>query len=111
MRRWLYVVVVILVAAAGVLVYLRRERAHPEGAAHPKPEAPLDLEKLRPVYTAGVEAVHRGDGAEAVKKLSSFTFGKRAVEEYRLYYLANGYQLTNDSERARDMLATLWSRN
>src|SRR5262249_8712077 len=82
----------------------------PEAAAHPKPEAPPDLEKLRPAYTAGVDAVHRGDGAEAIRKLASFTFGKRAVEEYRLYYLANGYQLANDSERARDALATLWPR-
>lgn len=76
-----------------------------------KPEAPPDLEKLRPTFDAGLEAMRRGDGAEASKQFSSFTFGKRAVDEYRLYYLANAYQLAGDRVRARLTLAQLWRRH
>ncbi|HET8796203.1 MAG TPA: transglycosylase SLT domain-containing protein, partial [Thermoanaerobaculia bacterium] len=36
--------------------------------------------------------------------------GPRAVEEYRLYYLANGHQLAGDPEAARTTLAALWRR-
>jgi soluble lytic murein transglycosylase-like protein len=76
-----------------------------------KPEAPPDLEKLRPAFTAGLDALRRRDGAEAVKQLASFRFGKRAVDEYRMYYLANAYQLAKDSARARTTLAELLSRH
>jgi soluble lytic murein transglycosylase-like protein len=110
MRRWLYVFIALVVAAGiGVFFYLRQTQTHREIAAPPKPEAPPDLEKLRGAYDAGLDAIHRGDGREAVKQFSSFTFGRRAVDEYRLYYLANGYQMVNDSERARATLATLWA--
>ena len=44
---------------------------------------------------------------EAVKQLSSFHFGRRAVEEYRLFYLASAYQLAKDSGHARTTLAAL----
>jgi soluble lytic murein transglycosylase-like protein/tetratricopeptide (TPR) repeat protein len=76
-----------------------------------KPEAPPDLEKLRPVFAAGLEAFRRGDGGEAVTQLSSFHFGRRAVEEYRLYYLGSALQLSGDLTRARTTLAALWRRN
>src|SRR5207253_4255487 len=59
-------------------------------------KAPPDLEKLRSAFTSGVDALRRGDGAAAVKDLGSFTFGSRAVEEYRLWYLANAHQLDAD---------------
>jgi hypothetical protein len=61
------------------------------------PEAPPDLAKLRPSFDAGLDAILRGDGAEAVSQLSSFTFGKRAVDQYRRYYLANACQLAGDA--------------
>src|SRR5437870_4223719 len=111
-RRWLYILIALALTAAGIgiFVYLRQTQTHREIAAPPKPEAPPDLEKLRGAYDAGLDAIHRGDGREAVRQFSSFTFGKRAVDEYRLYYLANGYQLANDSQRARDVLASLWAR-
>src|SRR5438552_42783 len=111
-RRWLYILISLLLAAAGagIFFYLRQTETHHEIVAAPKPEAPPDLEKLRSSYDSGLEAIHRGDGRDAVKHFSSFTFGRRAVDEYRLYYLANGYQLANDSERARTILATLWAR-
>src|SRR5436190_206402 len=112
MRRiWLSVLIALAIAAGiGVFLYLRQTQTHREIAAAPKPEAPPDLEKLRSSDLSGLDAIHRGDGRDAVKHFSSFTFGRRAVDEYRLYYLANGYQLANDSERARATLATLWAR-
>ncbi|HEX7680558.1 MAG TPA: lytic transglycosylase domain-containing protein [Thermoanaerobaculia bacterium] len=75
------------------------------------PEAPPDLERLRPTFDAGLEALRRGDGAEAIKQFSSFTFGKRAVDQYRLYYLANAFQLAGQRARARATLAQLWRRH
>lgn len=110
MRRWLAIIIIALVlAAAGVAVFFYVHEPEEQTVSH-KPEAPPDLEKLRGVYASGLDAIHRGDGDEAVKNFASFTFGKRAVEEYRLYYLANGYQLTNDRTRARTTLAALWAR-
>jgi soluble lytic murein transglycosylase-like protein len=75
------------------------------------PEAPPDLAKLRPSFDAGLDAIRRGDGAEAVSQLSSFTFGTRAVDQYRLYYLANACQLAGDRARARTTLARLWRQH
>jgi len=110
-RKWLVVpitVVVLGLIAAGIyffvpLPFIRREHAEPA-----KPEAPPDLAKLRDVYTAGLDALQRGDGPDAIKQFSSFRFGSRAVEQYRLYLLANGYQLTGDRKSARVTLAQLW---
>jgi soluble lytic murein transglycosylase-like protein len=112
-RKWIVVVAAVLVPLMGVVAVLRFGRAqahHEEYVVHAKPEAPPDLEKLRPAFTAGLDAIHRRDGAEAVKQLSSFHFGKRAVDEYRMYYLANAYQLAKDGAHARTTLADLLSR-
>lgn len=111
-RKWLVVAIAIPVIAAIVLVtvWVRRPAAHPELMLPPKPEAPPDLEKLRDKFTAGVNAIHRNDGPDAVRHFSSFSFGPRAVEEYRLYYLAMGFQLAGNHPAARTTLATLWSR-
>jgi soluble lytic murein transglycosylase-like protein len=87
-----------------------RKAAHAEPDVVEANEAPPDLEKLRESYAAGVAALQRDDGADAVKHFGSFTFGPRAVEEYRLYYLANGHQLAGDTAAARVTLAKLWRR-
>ncbi|MEA2325751.1 MAG: soluble lytic murein transglycosylase [Thermoanaerobaculia bacterium] len=113
-RGWVVAVAAVLVPLLFVVGVLRfgRARAHQEEyVVHAKPEAPPDLEKLRPAFTAGLDAIQRRDGAEAVKQLSSFHFGKRAVDEYRVYYLANAYQLAKDSARARATLADLLSHH
>ncbi|MEA2328510.1 MAG: soluble lytic murein transglycosylase, partial [Thermoanaerobaculia bacterium] len=113
-RRWVVVVAAVLVPLLGIVAVLRFARARArrvEYVAPSKPEAPPDLEKLRPAFTAGLDAIHRRDGAEAVKQLSSFHFGKRAVDEYRMYYLANAYQLAKDSTHARTTLADLLSHH
>ncbi len=109
-----------LIAVAGLVViglffvaYLTRHsrQVQRQAAVPQKPEAPPDLEKLRSRYIAGVQAIQRNDGTEAVKQLSSFSFRPRAVEEYRLYHLAHGYQLAGLPARARSTLMKLWKRN
>jgi len=112
-KRWLVVSIAVVVALAlvalGIYYFDLLPKAQREKAARAKPEAPPDLAKLRDVYTAGVEALQRGDGPDAVKQLSSFRFGSRAVEQYRLYLLANGHQVAGDRKSARTTLAQLWS--
>src|SRR3954453_15251991 len=113
-RGWVVAVAAVLapvLIVVGVLRVRQTRVSHREFVVPAKPEAPPDLEKLRPAFTAGLDAIHRRDAAEAVKQLSSFHFGKRAVDEYRLYYLANAYQLAGDAGRAGATLAELWSRH
>lgn len=113
-RTWVVAAVVfaLLVAVAATIFYahgVSDRRDERQLAA--KPEAPPDLEKLRDKYTAGVEAIRRNDGPAAVDHLSSFSFGPRAVEDYRLYYLANGQRIAGNATAARQTLARLWNRN
>ena len=115
--RWWLVVVVVVLVTAGVVVTTNRDRLldldgdHEEPDLAAKPEAPADLEKYRETYAAGMAALARGDGADAVRHLSSFTFGSRVVEEYRLHHLASAYTLTGNSQAARVTLARLWRRS
>lgn len=107
---------VVLAGLGGAAYYFSSERVEtPSGedsdAPQGKAQAPPDLQKLREAYTAGVQALQRDDGAEAVRQLSSFDFGSRAVEEYRLYYLANAQELAGDTNAARSTLAQLWRRS
>jgi soluble lytic murein transglycosylase-like protein/TolA-binding protein len=118
-RKWLVILIAVLVLGglAGGIFYWPRLRANHEiaegqdSSAPSKPLAPPDLEKLREPFAAGRAAVDKKDGAEAVKQLSSFDFGSRAVEEYRLYYLANGHQLTGNAAATRATLARLFHRD
>jgi soluble lytic murein transglycosylase len=112
-RGWVIAVSAVLVPVLIVVTVLlvKPHRPNREFVVPAVTEAPPDLEKLRPAFDAGLEALRRGDGAEAVRQFSSFTFGRRAVEEYRLYYLANAIQLTADAARARATLAQLWRRH
>lgn len=113
-RRWVIAVVAVLIsllAVATFLVRTQRPARNREFVVPAKPEAPPDLEKLRPAFAAGLEAFRHGDGGDAVTQLSSFHFGRRAVEEYRLYYLGSALQLSGDLTRARTTLAALWRRN
>jgi Soluble lytic murein transglycosylase and related regulatory proteins (some contain LysM/invasin domains) len=110
-RSWVVAVVIPLVVLIAVMLVRPRKSRSREFVVPAKPEAPPDLEKLRPVFNAGLEAIRRGDGKEAVKQLSSFSFGNRAVSEYRLFYLANACQLAGDQTRARTTLLALWRRH
>jgi len=112
-RRAWWILVAVAVAAmptAVVVTIVLLVPQRPREIVAPKPEAPPDLEKLRSAFTSGVDALRSGDGAAAVKNLGSFTFGSRAVEEYRLWYLANAHQLDADRNAARRTLAGLWER-
>jgi soluble lytic murein transglycosylase-like protein len=112
-RQWIVTAVAVVVAisliVAGV-IYLRPRGRKREAVVAHKPEAPPDLEKLRDQYLAGLQAIRAKDGPKAVSTLAAFTFRKRLVEEYRLYYLARGYELANDHGSARRTLADLWER-
>lgn len=116
-RRRRFFTIVLLLSFLGVLgasfVLLRQKSGQDSDRAEMpmSEEAPPDLQKLRGLYADGLAALQRNDGAEAVRILSSFTFGPRAVEEYRLYYLANGHQLAGNTNAARTTLARLWRRS
>src|SRR5260221_2503214 len=77
----------------------------------PKPVAPPDLAKLRPAFVAGLDAIKNKDGQAAVKQFGSFTFGGRAVEEFRLFYLARANELAGNTREQRVGLAELWARD
>lgn len=113
-RRWLSILLALIVLAGigGALWYYRAPRTakDDEPAVTVKLQAPPDLQKLREPFTQGREALAKKNGAEAVRQLGSFDFGPREVEEYRLYYLASGHQLTNNGGAARATLARLWRR-
>ena len=113
-RHWLIAAFVVLSVIGGLVAVtvMRRvpEATDNEANLPAKPEAPPDLEKLRDKYAAGVAALDRDDGPAAVTQLGSFTFGARAVEEYRLYHLARAYELAKNTGGARVTLARLWRR-
>jgi soluble lytic murein transglycosylase-like protein len=110
-RSVLVAIAVPLVAAfIGAIIYYARRPATTQATVPAKPEAPPDLEKLRDSFAAGVDAIQRQDGPEAVRRLASFRFGPRVVEDYRLYYLASGFQLMGNNVSARRTLAQLWHR-
>jgi soluble lytic murein transglycosylase-like protein len=113
-RRWLLVtVIIVVIAGLGALSwYLLAPHDVQEEAGLPsKPQAPPDLQKLRDTFASGMQALAHDDGAEAVKQFGSFDFGSRQVEEYRLYYLANSYQLAGNGGAARATFAKLWNRS
>ncbi len=110
-RRWLAAIAsLVLLALAGIGVWrYRREHAPPiEHYVPPKPHAPPDLAELRPAFSAGLDAVRHNDGATAIQQLGSFTFGGRAVEEYRLFHLAKAFELAKNAPARRQILAQLW---
>ncbi len=115
-RRWIAAVVVFVLFLGGAVGFWYLSRARPM-VGHPEPdvtmgeEAPRDLQKLREPFASGIEALARNDGADAVRHFSSFDFGSRPVEEYRLYYLGNGHQLAGNAGAARATLARLWRRD
>jgi soluble lytic murein transglycosylase-like protein len=114
-RKWILLAaglpVVIGLLIAGGYLLLRAEKQRAEIDEPAKPEAPPDLEKLREPFISGIQAVQRGDGRDAIRHLSSFDFGPRVVEEYRLYYLSRAQQLDGNIADARRTLARLVARS
>jgi len=113
-RRWFLVSTALVVAAAliglGIWYWFPRPSKSEEAHVAAKPEAPPDLAKLRDRFIAALGAIRHADGAAAVKELQSFNFGSRAVEEYRLYYLAQAHSLTKRDDLARVVYAKLIAR-
>lgn len=113
-RKWLIVAAIALPAVAAAviaIVFLVRRASGPrERYVRIAPEAPPDLEKLRAPFAAALDALHNNDTDTAVRRLTSFTFGPRAVEEYRLYYLATAYQQDGNIAAARRTFNDLWTR-
>jgi soluble lytic murein transglycosylase len=116
-RKWWLIAVVVVVVAALIgttLFFFERDAEAPaEGATEEvlaKQEAPPDLQKLRDSYIAGVEAVKEKKAEDAIRHLSSFHFGPRSVEEYRLYYLATAYEQAGNPAAERATLAKLLRR-
>ena len=62
------VAIAIFIAGAAAFFFMRKTTADGETVVAAKPDAPPDLAKLRPAFDAGIEALQRGDGAEAVKQ-------------------------------------------
>jgi soluble lytic murein transglycosylase-like protein len=106
------VVLLAVILAAGSVRYGRQKTSDAQRHAGPKhqPAAPADLASARSRFLESVEALQNGEGIQAIQALESFSFQGRAVEEYRLYYLANALQLTGQKQRARQVLARLWAR-
>lgn len=114
-RKFVAVVAAFLIALPLLLYFVwfreeAEERRETGVGVTPQAIAPPDLEKNREDFIEAAEALARSDGQTAVERLTSFSFGSRAVEEYRLYYLANAYQLTGQDELARRTLMRLWER-
>ncbi|HXI13321.1 MAG TPA: transglycosylase SLT domain-containing protein [Thermoanaerobaculia bacterium] len=115
-RRWIVpaAVALLIVIAGSIAFFVSRREVRIEKARGPVPveiEAPPDLAKFRTQFAAGVEAAGKKDHAQAIAQLSSFSFGPRAVEQYRLYHLANSLQLAGRPDDARRTFASLWHKN
>ena len=106
------IIVSVSLVVAGIYFAVKGISNASRGEALPptKPAAPPDLEKLRNVFTNGLEAIDHRDGASAVRQLESISFGNRRVEEYRLYFLARGQDLAGDKTAQRLTLASLAAR-
>ncbi|HEY5609748.1 MAG TPA: hypothetical protein VIL97_00965, partial [Thermoanaerobaculia bacterium] len=100
-----------LIAVAVLQRNVRRSDREGDVAGARPLEAPPELAKYRSLFLSGIDALQTGDGAKAVRYLGAFTFGERAIEDYRLYFLANAFRLQQQDGDARRALATLWRRN
>jgi len=112
-RKWIIAsaaVVLIAIGAAIIFFVVNREQIRREAYGPPKPEAPPDLAKLQPKFAGGLDALHRGDASTAARTFASFDCGRRAVEEYRVFFLANALQSEGNTDAARVTYANLWSR-
>ena len=109
-RGWLFALIFavfpLALALAAIFLWPRRNIA-----SAIEPEAPPDLEKLRDTFRAGLAALQRSDGPGAIRQFGSFTFGSRAVEQYRLYFLSQALQMSGNSDGMRVTLARLWERS
>src|SRR5687768_9824116 len=114
--RRLVVVMVTGLAAAAILAFALSRMWKQWFSTHIEPAraavvAPPDLAEHAEQFRTAAESLQKGESDGAVSVLSSFSFEGRAVEEYRLYFLANAFQLQQKHDSARRTLASLWSRD
>jgi soluble lytic murein transglycosylase-like protein len=115
-KKWFLTTVTIVISVslivAGIYFTVKPtgNAPHRETSSPAKPAAPPDLEKLRGTYTSGLEALDLHHGEIAVRQFESISFGSRRVEEYRLYFLAKGFELEGDRSAERLTLAALAAR-
>jgi soluble lytic murein transglycosylase-like protein len=110
-RRRLLVAVIaaIILTGAAVAVWKVRESSNRELAIPgAEPAAPPELAVHAEDFREGINALEKGETARAAELLSSFSFGDRPIEQYRLYYLANAREASRDLAESRRTLATLW---
>lgn len=99
---------VLAAAAAGGWLFWRSRQPRAASVIPAQPSAPPALAPHATRFRLAVQAIEQGDPARGVQSLSSFSFGSRPVEEYRLYYLALALEQIGNRESAREALATLW---
>ncbi|HET7710301.1 MAG TPA: transglycosylase SLT domain-containing protein, partial [Thermoanaerobaculia bacterium] len=113
-RKWFLasasVLLLLGLGAAGYWFYERRAVTEPT-QSRTLPEAPPDLAKFRQPFAAGLTALEDGRAADAVEHFGSFSFGSRAAEEYRLYYLGTAHERAGNAAAARAAFGALWRRN
>src|SRR5437899_12840229 len=114
-RGWITAIAVALIPVAIALWAIAiwkaaRSRKH-EISVAAQPQAPPDIERVLPMFTAALDALQHGNGPEAARRFGAFTFGNRTVEEYRLYLLSQARQMSGDSRGARRALAALWDHS
>ncbi|MFN2443412.1 MAG: transglycosylase SLT domain-containing protein [Thermoanaerobaculia bacterium] len=109
-RRWLpgaIAALVVIATAFGVWLFRNGtdgEQGPPGAELTPPPELAVHANEFR----EGVEALEAGQPPRAIELLSSFSFGTRPIEQYRLYYLANAHEVAGEIEGSRRTLAALW---
>src|SRR5256885_15572406 len=95
-RGWVVAVAVVLAPLLILVGVLRigRARAHREEYVVPaKPEAPPDLEKLRPAFAAGLDAIQRRGGGAGGGPTSFFSFWESAGGGGWVDFLPHTFQL------------------
>lgn len=109
-RRYLLVAAgIALLAIIIAVVAGPGRRSHTPRMADHQQDVPPDLAPLRTPFLEGIEAIQKGDAVEAIGRLESLSFGRRKIEQYRIYYLGTAYQLAGESDKARLELAKLWA--
>lgn len=94
----------VLPAAAGTAPPVRL--SPPTPVVRPLPALERHAEAMRD----GFAALTVGDGVTAQRKLSSFSYGGRSIEQVRLWWLARAQDMNHETTAARHSLATLRAR-
>lgn len=95
-------------ALLGLMAWESRRLSLNGGPPSMTAEPPPELAPFAAAFREGVDALGAARPERAIELLSSFSFGERPVEQYRLYYLARANELAGRKEEARRTFARLW---